>query len=333
MIKMHQRHFFYILLPLIVACGSLTQRKSFYVDQEKRIFIVDLPKTPSDKDIKNTTDCPRPVLYVLHGNPSNATLMRKYTGLDETTSYSEFIIVHLSAQKNRWAYKYDTAKIQNEITYLDRVIDLVDSSYNTDTSKRFLVGFSGGGFFISQFLSQSENQVHGVALVGSTLMRESRCLSNYNNVIPWLLIIGTEDPFYNGTLFSQPADSSVMYLVKANNCSTTPQIHKFVDTNKSDSSSVRDNYFSSKNGNDVWYVEITNGGHHWPNAVFNPNFLFPKSKLGNLNRDFDTNKYLIAFFEHCLSTSDFNIELNLDTNSKWNVLGKQPEVQNNEKWK
>lgn len=316
-----QTIFLCFLTTMMVACKGFSHKKKFHIDEKKRLFIIDLPKNiKADKEGKSdTTNSTRPVIYVLHGNPTSAYLMRKYTGLEKATKTNDFIIVHLSAQNNRWPYTFDTSRIHNETTYIDRVIETVDSTYNTDTSQRYLAGFSAGGFFISHLLSQSKNDFHGVALIGSTLLKDS-LLHFKNNLMPWLLVIGTEDPFYIGTHFSQSAKSSVKSLVQTNNCSEIPICHRYNDTFKRDSSSVHDNLFSSPAGNHVWYVEITNGGHHWPNATINPNFLFPKTDLGNLNRDFDTNKYLIEFFKNCSSRSVFNTDLQRDSANTWNSL-------------
>ena len=112
------------------------------------------------------------------------------------------------------------------------------------------------------------------------------------NGLPVMHFHGTADPIvsYNGTVGIPPVDTTIHWWVNKNNCNPTPAFTTIPNTHTDDSSTVEKYYYSGgKNGSEVTFYKIINGGHTWPGSI-------PVPPLGNTNEDINASALMGSFF-------------------------------------
>jgi polyhydroxybutyrate depolymerase len=277
---------------VIILKGCLFTAKKILVDDIKRTYSVHLPAGYSDsKD-------PYPVLFLFHGNSSRGWHIKLYTGMNKTADKNGFIVVYPDASNKIWPF-LDCDKVNADIRFVEKIITEINNKYNIDTSRIYMAGMSGGGFFLSFLAEAMPERIAAMCVVaGNKVEQDFMCIKDTAKIsIPFMLIHGTSDKLYNMEKYVLSAEKTVDYWLDANKCDTIPNTFIIPDINTRDNTNVTRLEYKSDISKDVVFYKIENGGHHWPNARFDAN-LFVKFDLGELNKDFNTNQVIWDFLSN-----------------------------------
>lgn len=103
-----------------------------------------------------------PLVLVIHGDGGNGVGMRGYHPLDDETG-DDAIVVYPSGKSNTW--DLSTLFAQNEDQkYVEALIAAVKTKYTIDSAKVFGVGWSSGGFLLSQLTCRRSNIFNAIVI-------------------------------------------------------------------------------------------------------------------------------------------------------------------------
>lgn len=141
---------------------------TFTLDGLDRRYILRLPQN-------YTTDRAWPLVFALHGNGGNPSY---WDGTAAGRNIREVmkddaILVMAHAIDNQWRdYNLDAsawpARVEQELTYFDKIINDAKAELCIDTSAIFSMGFSGGGSY-SGVLGCRRTDIRAIAVGGSVL--------------------------------------------------------------------------------------------------------------------------------------------------------------------
>jgi len=317
---------FLMLITLgLTSCGNMGA-VALNIEGQVRTYNLHLPAGYSP-------DKKYPLMVVLHGDLMNGWIMEQYTQMDKTADKNGFIVVYPNALRDySW---WCCGKDKEEIQYIKSLLVDLKSRHSIDSERIYFSGLSGGGFFLTTLSRALTEQISAVAFVASTdffkvpgksVLSLSKSQGSVSftppalKSIPLMLIIGTKDFLYSGNLLNSavstepqtsdlnkdsepllinvPAEQMIQLRIQVNKCTSAPKITTIPQTADSSGTSVQLIEYQSEIGNDVAFYKIENGGHHWPNALFDPYWLeriFLSRDLGPFNRDFDTNQAIWDF--------------------------------------
>ena len=267
-------------------------------DEEIREYYVSLPKDTSE---------PIPIIINFHGFLSHAIDQQGFSQMDNYAHQNGIGVIYPEGVKRSWNVGKAILNDENDIGFVNALIDSVSSNYNIDSNRIYACGFSNGGTFSYELICGLSSKIAAFGSVGGNFIINEKRSCNINREIPLIHIHGTKDRLakyngYNGYFLS--TISSVDFWAKHN------QLDKMVvenieDIHKKDRTTVEKYTFYKDNSDTkVIHLKVVNGGHVW---LGSPAFdmLYWKLLFGKNNREINSSKELIDFFlEYKLS--DFN---------------------------
>ncbi|MBI3437732.1 MAG: hypothetical protein HY054_03595 [Proteobacteria bacterium] len=154
---------------------------------------------------------PTPVVFVLHGRPSNATAMAWSAQMNPVAARHGFIVVYPEGLNNEWNAYYDLVRQpsiapQDDIAFLEALTQDLGVDFNIDRRRMYVSGFSNGAFMTLRMACSASNYFAAFAPVSAELYTQltSRC---QGNPAPIVLMHGTADISvpYNGVQTQQSA--------------------------------------------------------------------------------------------------------------------------------
>jgi len=270
-------------------------------DGRKREYYISLPQNMSK---------PIPLIINFHGFSSNAIEQQEFSQMDNYAHMNGVGVIYPEGVNKSWNVGLKVEQFMNEendIGFVDALIDTVTSKYNIDSNRIYVCGFSNGGEFSYELMCGLSNKIAAFGSVGGnfTINEERSC--NVKREIPLIHIHGTKDKLakYNGyDKYYLSTIESVNFWAKHNQLDELI-VKNIKDTHKKDRTTV-EKYTFYKNNSDtkVIHLKVVNGGHVW---LGSPAFdmLYWKLLFGKNNREINSSKELIDFFlEYKLS--DFN---------------------------
>jgi len=256
----------------------------------KREYLVHVPK---NYDAKKAT----PVVLVLHGATMSGWIMTLFTGLPATGDRHNFISVYPNGQFATWnAGGFPGGLVKrkvDDVGYLRKVLDDVDSILNVDKKRVYATGMSNGGMMCYRLASEMSDRIAAIAPVAGTLaLKKVDC----KHPMPLLHIHGTKDFLVP---FNGPANDSKFFLFESVEGSLEPFL-KLNDCGKAETTElmckneklkILRTRHPGKDGCDVVLYKIEGGGHVWPGRGTNPAF------LGAVPLDLDANEIIWEFFK------------------------------------
>ena len=141
---------------------------------------------------------PTPLVFVLHGRPSNAPAMAAISQMNAVAARRGFIVVYPQGLNNEWNAYYDLVRQpaiapQDDISFLKTLTEDLGVDLNVDRRRMYVTGFSNGGFMTLRLACSASNYFAAFAPVSAELYTQltSRC---QGNPAPILLMHGTRDP-------------------------------------------------------------------------------------------------------------------------------------------
>lgn len=255
-----------------------------------------------------------PLVVYLHGAPENKELAQSSTDFIDVSESQGFIMLypeagHAGSGGFIWAEgRGGIADARSDVSYINALVDAVSEELKIDPSKRYLCGFSNGGFMVQNVANQDNSRFAAMATVSASL--HETFANTSPNPISMLYIYGTDDPitnYENGGLpptafnvdgWTVPAlaiESAVDFWVGINGCNTTPKETDLADSDSGDNSTVTVlEYSNGTGGTEVKFYRINGGGHTWPGLPINNR---PTALFEDTNKDIKAGKEIWEFFK------------------------------------
>ncbi|MEM9329455.1 MAG: PHB depolymerase family esterase [Bacteroidota bacterium] len=261
------------------------------IEGRKRTYSLHLPAGYGESEVHY------PVVFVLHGNPSSGWQMQWYTGMSKTADDNGFIAVYPDAIDKMWQFD-DGQRMEEEVHFVERLLEHLQSTYRVDATRVYFVGISGGSLFLSSLVKALPGKVAAISKIAAGRFAiEEGGDEAPQQAMPVLLMMGTDDYLFPGDVSREilSAEETLHYWLERNRCTTDPLVRHLPDSDPEDGSTVTTFAHKSDVGADVLFYRIEGGGHHWPNSRFDARTFYKKRDLGNLNKDFETNQVLWDF--------------------------------------
>ncbi len=263
-----------------------THERTITVDKLKRTHLIHVP---SKYDAKK----PTPVVLALHGATMIAKLMELGTGLSKTADDNNFIVVYpngtgLIQTWNAGLFPGDINKT-DDIKYLGKVLDDVESVCNVDKKRVYVTGLSNGAMMCYRVAAEMSERIVCIAPVAGTMAIEKY---EPKRPVPVMHFHGTKDllvPFDGppnkkdipSFLRFRSVDDTILTCAKANGCeekATETEVYVKEEKLKV----KRKEFAGGKAKAEVILYTIENGGHTWPGA-FSPAIFGPSTKKFSAN--------------------------------------------------
>jgi polyhydroxybutyrate depolymerase len=191
----------------------------------------------------------------------------------------------------------DSLSAEDDVGFIDRVVDEVSGFVSVDASRVYVTGISNGGMMTYRLAMQLGDRLAAAAAIVANLPDPSECAFGAEP-LPILIMNGTADPVmpYDGGCVLGPecqrgsirsTAATVAFWVLTNGASAIPSVTDLPDTAASDESTVRTFRFAGgTSGDDVVLYRVEGGGHNAPGLL----------PADNKNRDIDAAAEIWSFF-------------------------------------
>ena len=293
---------FIVFISLFLLGGAedkmAPKKEIINIDGKKREYYLSLPEDTSK---------PFPLIINFHGFLSHAIEQQEFSRMDNYAHLNGVGVIYPEGINKSWNIGKDMMSEENDIGFVNALIDSVTSKYNIDSDRIYACGFSNGGEFSYELMCGLSNKITAFGSVGGNFIINEKRSCNINREIPLIHIHGTKDRLakyngYNGYFLS--TISSVDFWAKHN------QLDKMVvenieDIHKKDRTTVEKYTFYKDNSDTkVIHLKVINGGHVW---LGSPTFdlFYQKLLFGRNNHEINSSKELVDFFLK-YKLSDFN---------------------------
>lgn len=236
---------------------------------KERKFLVHLPPQYDGRT-------PTPLVVALHGGGGDLGFAKRMFGLSQKADKEGFIVAYPNGTgrlKNHilmWnageCCGYAEAHRIDDVNFIREFIHQLQSEYNVDKRRVYLVGFSLGGMMCHRLACELSDEVTAVAVVSGSMNGREK---TPKNPVPMLIIHGLADkhvPIQGGAgklakwgfnVHAMPLEYSINYWVSHNGCQPTPIVEKqgIVE---------RRTYPGGKDGSEVTVYTIDGYRHSWP---------------------------------------------------------------------
>jgi polyhydroxybutyrate depolymerase len=117
---------------------------------------------------------PAPLVIVLGGVGNTGDSMVQATGFDRAADTGKFVVAYPDGVNNTWNAGYccllGAASGPDDVTFLGRVIDDVESTVKIDTPRVFAVGVSAGGMMAYRLACEMADRIAGVGSVAGAMI-------------------------------------------------------------------------------------------------------------------------------------------------------------------
>jgi polyhydroxybutyrate depolymerase len=272
---------------------------------------------PSDLGTK-----PRPLVLLLHGHIGDADVMTGENG--KKAPYKvwlriadrEKLIVLIpdgefgSDKKRGWndcRADATTNPTTDDVTFLNKLIDVVAASHPVDRTRLYVTGTSNGGNMTYRLAAESPIRFAAHAPVVAAHPKSNECGAP-TEPVSILIMNGTDDPLlpYAGGKVAKndrhgrgevvSTAETVAFWVRHNGIETPPQKSDLPDVDKRDAGTVHvERYTGGRNGTEVVLYEVRGGGHTEPSLTEHYGRLY-KFIVGPQNRDVEMAEEVWKFF-------------------------------------
>ena len=293
---------FIVFISLFLLGGAedkmAPKKEIINIDGKKREYYLSLPEDTSK---------PFPLIINFHGFLSHAIEQQEFSRMDNYAHLNGVGVIYPEGINKSWNIGKDMMSEENDIGFVNALIDSVASKYNIDSDRIYACGFSNGGEFSYELMCGLSNKIAAFGSVGGNFIINEKRSCNINREIPLIHIHGTKDRLakyngYNGYFLS--TISSVDFWAKHN------QLDKMVvenieDIHKKDRTTVEKYTFYKDNSDTkVIHLKVVNGGHVWLGSPTSDLF-YQKLLFGRNNHEINSSKELVDFFLK-YKLSDFN---------------------------
>ena len=288
---------------MIVAFGSFGQvNSSIQHDGLTRDFVY---YTPSNWNANQQL----PLLIVLHGLTQTGNGIMNITDFNTIAEDNNFIVCYPDGINNSFNANMNvTVSTADDLGFIESLFSYFEQNMNSDPLKRYLTGFSTGGFMCHKLACESSLCFAAIATVSGNMSDTVHTNCSPTNLTSVLHIHGTADPivsYFGSPTSGVPVDTTIEKWRNYLGCNITPTITAMPDNNIFDLSYPERYTHSSCGDYSLELIKITGGGHQWPGI---PTLV---GGLGNINMDFYSPQIIWEFLENksCPSSSSVKEDL------------------------
>ena len=291
--------FFISLFLLGGAENKMAPKKDkINIDGKKREYYVSLPENTSK---------PIPLIINFHGFLDRAINQKEFSQMDNYAHQNGVGVVYPEGVKRSWNVGKAILSNENDIGFVNALIDLVSSKCNIDSNRIYACGFSNGGTFSYELICSLSNKIAAFGSVGGNFSINEKRVCNIDREIPLIHIHGTKDRLQEYNKSDRDFLSTIEsfnFWVKYNQLDKTI-VENITDVHKKDRTTV-EKYTFYKNNSDtkVIHFKVENGGHLWLGSPMGDRFL-ERLLFGRNNHEINSSKELVDFFLK-YKLSDFN---------------------------
>lgn len=264
---------FLLLLCLSGECNDLSKSKIHHilVDGKNREYLLHIPKNLPENAA---------LVFVLHGYTDHAQNMMNTTEMNKIADKNGFAVCYpqgLTDERGNtfWevGYTFTQSKKVDDVNFLSELAVHLQNEFKLSSQNTFATGMSNGGDMSIMLACEAPEVFKAVAPVCGCMMKCNFEACNSTKPIPVFLINSTADSttYWNGDMLDKqgwgaylPVKENLDFWIKKNLC-TSIVTDTVPDIDKNDRSYViTEKYSSTKNGNQVWFYKVVNGGHDWP---------------------------------------------------------------------
>ena len=277
-------------------------QESYTFDGEERTFVY---YVPSNWDASQQY----PLLIVLHGLTQTGNGIMNITGFNEIADANNAIVCYPDGLNASWNADMNSLNSEvDDLGFIESLVTYFETNYNTNPYRRYLCGFSNGGYLSHKITSESELCFAAIGTVAGNM--STTIAANFNPSFPTsvLHIHGTADGVvpYNGGAASGASVDEVMSLWKSYlSCDMDPEFIEMPNTNLFDLSYPEKYVYQNCMGASLEHIKVIGGGHQWPGIAT----LF--GGLGTINMDFYSPQVIWDFLEGKTCSIDVGVEENL----------------------
>src|ERR1019366_354154 len=216
-----------------------------------------------------------PLVFNLHGTPSDAGQEEFYSRMSITADTNNFIVVYPDGLGNQWNVGFNSpyASGVDDVGFISKIIDTMAQLYNIDLTRVYSCGMSDGGFMSHRLACELENRIVAIAAVSGLPTDSTAFHCTHTRNIPVMQIHGTADPlvpyagFQSGDTGFYSVEQTIDFWLNKDQCSFVSDTTFLPDINTYDSSTVQKiHYGSCGSSTEVLFYKIIGGGHSWPDA-------------------------------------------------------------------
>ncbi|MDY6853750.1 MAG: PHB depolymerase family esterase [Thermodesulfobacteriota bacterium] len=274
MMSSSQIVFFFILLPVLLIFGVADAEKGkskeykLVVNGIERSYILYKPLCTNSREL--------PLMIVLHGGLGNAKHVQEVTGMNEVAKTGKFIVAYPNGIGGRFRFTKNrrtwnagdccgnaVRKNVNDILFIEKLIDDIDSKFSIDTRRVYVTGMSNGAMMAYRLACEIPDKIAAIIPVAGALT-----VDNFDNAkdIPVLHIHGDQDPnvpisggkgpmSLAGVSF-RPLRDTVKLITRSRHCRTSEK--------KILNGGIEVSSYRCTNGAPVEIFIIKGGKHVWP---------------------------------------------------------------------
>ena len=268
------------------------------IDGKTREYYISLPKNTSK---------PVPLIINFHGFLDHAINQKEFSQMDNYAHQNGVGVVYPEGIKRSWNVGKAILNDENDIGFVNTLIDSVSSKYNIDSNRIYACGFSNGGSFSYELMCSLSNKIAAFGSVGGNFSINENRLCNIDREIPLIHIHGTRDRLQKYNSLDRDFLStieSVNYWAKYNQLDIKV-VEDIEDINKKDGTTVEKHTYSKNNSNtQVIHLKVVDGGHLWLGSPI-ADWLTLRLFFGKNNNEINSSKEIVDFFLK-YKLSDFN---------------------------
>jgi polyhydroxybutyrate depolymerase len=287
------KQFFLAVVLCICASPLFSQAKQFSFNNEKRRYIIYLPKSYSQATEKSF-----PVVFNFHGGGMTMAEQMFYSRMNVAAEKHQFIVVYPQGIKQDWNVGFETS-YQNgtdDVGFINALLEKLVKEHRINTARVYATGLSRGGFFCQRLAAELPEKFAAIASVGGPLPDSVAFFHTKKLPVGVMIVHGTGDEIvkYDGKKDAyQSAADTYNYWKKHNGLEYIKEVSSNIDRIKKDSTSVTSLEISSGHVA-VALITIKGGGHTLPGTdPFNIGF-----PLGHTTQEIDNNELIWRFFSH-----------------------------------
>ena len=277
---------------------TATKKEIINFDGKKREYYYSFPENTSK---------PFPLIINFHGFSSHAIEQQEFSQMNLYAHQNGVGVIYPEGIKKSWNIGKDMMNDENDIGFVNALIDSVTSNHNIDSDRIYVCGFSNGGEFSYELMCGLSNKIAAFGSVGGNFIINDKRSCNINREIPLIHIHGTKDRLakyngYDGNYLS--AIASVNFWAKHNKLDKMV-VENIEDIHKKDRTTVEKYTFYKDNSDTkVIHLKVVNAGHVW---IGSPTFdlFYQKLFFGKNNHEINSSIELVDFFLK-YKLSDFN---------------------------
>ena len=268
------------------------------IDEKTREYYLSLPKDTSK---------PIPLIINFHGFRSNAIDQKGFSQMDDYAHQNGVGVIYPEGFKKSWNVGKAIPNNENDIGFINALIDSVTSKYNIDSDRIYACGFSNGGTFSYELICGLSNKIAAFGSVGGNFSINQKRVCNINREVPLIHIHGTKDrlqKYYKSDRNFLSSVESVNFWAEYNQLDIKV-VENIENIHKMDRTSVQKHTYSKNNSNtQVIHLKVVDGGHLWLGSPV-ADWLVLRLFFGKNNHEINSSKELVDFFLQ-YKLSDFN---------------------------